>query len=155
MKKVLIALDYDPTAEKVAEEGFALASAMKAEVILLHVVADSQYYVHAGYTSIMGFGGYNGAGMVPLETVKQLTQASQDYLDKIKLHLGGTGIETEVRDGDVAEAILATAKHTHAGIIVLGSHSRRWLEKIIMGSSTEKVLHHTTLPLFIIPTKQH
>ena len=38
MKKVLIALDYNPTAQKVAEHGFELATAMKAEIILLHVI---------------------------------------------------------------------------------------------------------------------
>jgi nucleotide-binding universal stress UspA family protein len=35
----------------------------------------------------------------------------------------------------------------------MGSHSRRWLEKILMGSVTETVLHKTTIPLFIVPTK--
>jgi len=43
----------------------------------------------------------------------------------------------------------------HADIIVMGSHSRRWLENIVMGSVTEEVLHHTSIPLFIIPTKKH
>lgn len=38
MKKVLIAVDYDPTARKVVELGFSLAKSMGAEVILLHVV---------------------------------------------------------------------------------------------------------------------
>jgi nucleotide-binding universal stress UspA family protein len=36
----------------------------------------------------------------------------------------------------------------------MGSHSQKWLENIIMGSVTEKVLHHTSIPIFIIPTKQ-
>jgi len=34
----------------------------------------------------------------------------------------------------------------------MGSHSRRWLDEILMGSVTEEVLHHATVPLFIIPT---
>jgi nucleotide-binding universal stress UspA family protein len=49
--------------------------------------------------------------------------------------------------------ILEAAKELQADIIVMGSHSRKWLETIVMGSETEKVLHHTTTPLFIIPTK--
>ena len=40
MKKVLIALDYNPTAQKVAEMGHAMAKAMKAEVVLLHILAE-------------------------------------------------------------------------------------------------------------------
>jgi nucleotide-binding universal stress UspA family protein len=44
LKKVLIALDYDPTAQKVAETGYSLAKAMGAEVILLHAISDPVYY---------------------------------------------------------------------------------------------------------------
>ncbi|TFH50172.1 MAG: universal stress protein, partial [Bacteroidia bacterium] len=35
-----------------------------------------------------------------------------------------------------------------------GSHSRKWLENIVMGSVSEKVLRSTSIPLFIIPTKK-
>jgi nucleotide-binding universal stress UspA family protein len=41
-----------------------------------------------------------------------------------------------------------------ADVIVIGSHSRKWLENIVMGSVTEKVLHHTSIPLLIVPTKK-
>ena len=44
ISKVLIALDYDPTAQKVAEIGFSYAKSMEAEVILLHIIADPIYY---------------------------------------------------------------------------------------------------------------
>jgi nucleotide-binding universal stress UspA family protein len=45
------------------------------------------------------------------------------------------------------------ADELHADIIILGSHSRKWLENIIMGSVTEKVLHNTKIPLLIVPTR--
>ena len=57
MKKVLIALDYDPTAQKVAETGNLLAGSMNAEVILLHVISDPVYYSSMDYSPIMGFSG--------------------------------------------------------------------------------------------------
>ena len=44
IKKALIALDYDPTAKKIAEQGFGLAKTMGAEVVLLHVISDPVYY---------------------------------------------------------------------------------------------------------------
>jgi nucleotide-binding universal stress UspA family protein len=40
-------------------------------------------------------------------------------------------------------------------VIVMGSHSRRGLEKILMGSVAEKVLRNSTLPLFIIPVVEN
>ena len=62
MKKVLIALDYNPTAQKVAEAGFSMAKAMNAEVILLHVISDPVYYSSTEYSPIMGFNGFMEMG---------------------------------------------------------------------------------------------
>ena len=155
MKKVLIALDYNPTAQKVAETGFSMAKAMNAEVILLHVISDPVYYSSTEYSPIMGFTGYMDKVLLQLDSVDGLKNASQLFLDKSKHHLGDKTIQTLVKEGDFAESILKTAKDLHADIIVMGSHSRKWLENIVMGSVTEKVLHHTSIPLFIIPTKKH
>jgi nucleotide-binding universal stress UspA family protein len=154
MNKVLIALDYDPTAQKVAEIGFSMAKAMNAEVTLLHVISDPVYYSSPEYSPIMGFTGYIETLALESDDNDRLKKASQYFLDKIKHHLGDGTIQTLVKDGDFAEAILKAAKGLHADIIVLGSHSRKWLENIVMGSVTEKVLEQTSLPLFIIPTRQ-
>ena len=54
MKKILIAIDYDPTAQKVAEEGFELAKTMGAAVVLLHVIADPVYYSSTDYSPMGG-----------------------------------------------------------------------------------------------------
>ena len=154
-KKVLIALDYNPTAQKVAEVGFAMAKAMDAEIILLHVIADPVYYSSTEYSPIMGYTGNLETELLQIDSVDGLKKAAQHFLDKSKLHLGDDAIQTRVKEGDFADSILKTAKELHADIIVMGSHSRQWLENIIMGSVTEKVLHHTSIPLFIIPTKKN
>ena len=154
LKKALIALDYDPTAQKVAEVGFSLAKTMGAEVILLHVITDPVYYSSPEYSPIMGFDGFMNTTQFQFDSVEGLKRASFHFLDKIKLHLGDDAIQTLVEEGDYAESILKTAKDVHADIIIMGSHSRRWLEEILIGSVTEKVLHHSSIPLFIIPTKK-
>ena len=88
MKKVLIALDYDPTAQKIAETGYSLAKTMGAEAILLHVISDPVYYSSREYDPIMGFSGYLEAGQLQLDSVEGLKKASQHYLEKSKQHLG-------------------------------------------------------------------
>jgi nucleotide-binding universal stress UspA family protein len=155
MKKVLIALDYDPTSQKVAETGFSLAKTMGSEVILMHVMSDPVDYSSMEYSPRLGFIGYKDTEKLQLESIEGLKNESQQFLDKLKHHLGDNSIQTLVKDGDCAESILKTAKDLHIDIIVMGSHSRRWLENIVMGSVTEKVLHHTSIPLFIVPTKKH
>jgi len=154
MKKVLIALDYNPTAQKVAEAGFSMAKSMNAEITLLHVITDPVFYSTSGYSPIMGFNGYIDMGPTQLDSIDGLKNASLQYLDKSKQHLGDKTIQTIVKEGDFADAILETAEEIHANIIVVGSHSRKWLENIVMGSVTEKVLHHTSIPLLIVPTKK-
>jgi nucleotide-binding universal stress UspA family protein len=156
IKKVLIALDYNPTAQKVAETGFSFAKAMKAEIILLHVISDPVLYSSSEYSPIIGmsFGGFTNMDLLKLKTVEGRKKASKQFLNKSKLHLGDKSIKTLVKEGDFAEIIKETAEKLHVDIIVMGSHSRRWLENIVMGSVTEKVLHHTSIPLFIVPTKK-
>jgi len=121
---------------------------------LLHVISDPVYYSSTEYSPIMGFTGEMNTSPLQLDTAEGLKKLAQHFLDKSKLHLGDKTIQTLVKEGDFAESILKTAKDLHIDIIVMGSHSRKWLENILMGSVTEKVLHHTSIPLFIIPTKQ-
>jgi len=154
MKKVLIALDYDPTAKKVAEVGFEYAKAMGAEVTLLHVISDPVYYSSTDYSPIMGFTGYMNTDPLQLNTIEVLKTASLNFLDKTRNHLGDQTIQTVVEEGDIAGTILATAKKLHANVIVMGSHSQKWLENIVIGSVAEEVLRQSTIPLFIIPTKK-
>jgi nucleotide-binding universal stress UspA family protein len=153
--KVLIALDYDPTAQKVAETGFSMAKTMNAEVTLLHIISEPIYYSSTDYSPIMGFNGYFEMGPEQLNSSDKLKKASEFFLDKSKQHLGDKTIKTLVKEGDFAENILKTAKDIHADIIVMGSHGRKWLENIILGSVTENVLRHTKIPLFVVPTKKH
>jgi len=102
----------------------------------------------------MGFNGYMDMGPVLLDSIDSLKDASLQYLNKSRQHLGDNSIQTIIKEGDFADTILETAKELSADIIVVGSHSRKWLENIVMGSVTEKVLHHTSIPLFIVPTKK-
>ncbi len=144
IKKVLIALDYDPTAKKVAEVGFAMAKAMGAEITLIHVIVDLVTYSLT----------YLNMGPLQLDSVDELKQASQNFLDKVKRHLGDDTILTVIKEGEFADIILETAKELDADCIVMGSHSQKWLENILIGSVTEEVLRKTTIPMFIIPTKK-
>ena len=155
MKKVLIALDYDPSAQKVAETGFSLTKSMGAEVVLLHIISDPVYYSTTQYSPITGFTGFLETDPLLLSSEDGLRKAAEHFLEKLKHHLGDKTIQILVKDGDPAESILSTAKDLHADMVIMGSHSRRWLDEILMGSVTEKVLHHTSVPLIIIPIKNY
>lgn len=151
MKKILIALDYNPSAQKVAETGHQLAKSMDGKVILLHVISDFTYYSSLNYSAIMGFDSFSN--VVETEGSEALKRVALNYLERSKEHLNDEAIQTTVRSGEFAKTILDTAKELKADIIVMGTHSRRGLEKILVGSVAEQVLRHSLIPLFIIPTR--
>jgi len=144
IQKVLIAMDYDETSQKVAEVGFSMAKAMNAETILLHVISEQPVY-YSTYTYMRE---------LRVDILGDLKKSTQEFLDKSKKYLGDDSIKTVLKEGEIAETIMNTAKELKADVIVMGSHSRKWLENIILGSEAEEVLKKTTVPLFIIPTKK-
>ena len=150
VKKVLIALDYNPTAKKVAEEGYAMAKAMNADVVLLHVAVDLATYS----SSYPNMGVWQIDTVETFEALKILETGSRNFLEKTKKYLKDTTIKTIHKEGDAAQMILQTADEINADCIVMGSHSQKWLENILIGSVTEEVLRKTTIPMFIIPTKK-
>lgn len=145
IEKVLIAMDYDETSIKVAEIGFSMAQTMNAETILLHVISEQPVY-YSSYTYMRE---------LQVDVMGDLKVATQQFLDKAKKRLGGESIKTVLKEGEVADMILKTAEEMNVDLIVMGSHSRKWLENIILGSEAQDVLKDTTIPLYIIPTRKH
>ena len=144
IKKVLIAMDYDVTSKKVADEGYSLAQSMNAETILLHVISELPvYYSESNYTH-----------EYRVDLLGDLNKTTQAFLDKAKKHLGDEAVQTVLKEGEIADTILKTAKEMNVDIIVMGSHSRKWLESILLGSQAEDVLENTRIPVLIVPIKK-
>lgn len=140
MKKILIALDDGPSSEKVATNGLHLAKQLKAEIALVSVV--------------------DTIGLMTNEEVTpgELANIIESDLKNNQQRLQDTVFEeskvwTFVEKGKPFEAILKVAEEWEADLIVLGTHGRTGLSHLLMGSVAEKVIRHSTKPLFIIPTK--
>ncbi|MDD2345479.1 MAG: universal stress protein [Bacteroidales bacterium] len=153
-KKVLIALDYDTSAQKVANLGFEIANSMQAEITLMHVLADVNYYSSTAFSPIIGFMGFNETDIASFAKEDGLKDATTNYLSKVKQKLGDEKIKIVIREGDFSNEILEEAQKLHADFIVMGSHSRSWLNDILMGSVVEKVFKNTNIPLMIVPIKK-
>jgi nucleotide-binding universal stress UspA family protein len=75
------------------------------------------------------------------------------FLRKTAAFLGDSSIQIVLKEGEFAETIIRHASDINADLIVMGSHSKGWLRNMVIGSITENVLRHSTLPLLVIPTK--
>ena len=150
MKKILIAIDYNPSAEKVAEIGYALAKAMNTEITLAHVITEPAYYA-LEYSPIMGYqGGYTEGTIALVEDIKK---EAESFLAASVKHLGDNNIKTVVLEGDTDDSILKYSEDWNADLVVMGSHSHKGLDRIFGIDVAAHVLKHSKIPLLIIPTE--
>lgn len=152
MKKVLIAVDYNPISEKVANAALELVRSMDAELCLIHVLADVSYY-GTQFPTFMGYEGY--AGMGPdFEMVVEMREVAEEFLKSAAEHLDHPAVKTYLAEGDTANAILNYADQWEADLIVMGTHSHSVLEKLFMGTVAEKILEKTKIPVYVVPVKK-
>ncbi len=85
------------------------------------------------------------------DVMKELYQEADKVLDKVKKWAGDLGVQTElfVRDGEPHQAITAMAAEISASLIVMGSHGRKGLTRLLMGSVTEKVIGYADCPVLV------
>ncbi|SOC80246.1 Nucleotide-binding universal stress protein, UspA family [Salinimicrobium sediminis] len=152
MKKVLIAIDYHPISEKVAEAGYELAKNLNAEVCLLHVLNDVGFY-GTQYPTFMGYDGYSG--MAPdLDLALEMRNIAEEFMGKAKAHLNDERVSTYIAEGDTAKTILNYAEEWGAEVLVMGTHSHSTFEKLLLGTVAGKILEKTKTPLYLIPIKK-
>ncbi|MBI1343616.1 MAG: universal stress protein [Terrimonas sp.] len=149
MKKVLIALDYNPCSKFVAESGYEIAMAMRAEITILHVITDIAAYSKA-YQPVMGFDRFCVDG--PFTDPDEQLREAKGFLAAVIQYLDDRRIEPRVLEGKTADMILQFAAEWKADMIVMGEQSHNGLEKLLMGSVVSDVMRHSAIPLMIVPT---
>lgn len=151
MKKVLIAIDYNPTSEKVVTDGYKLAKSLGAEVCLIHVITNLQYY-GAQYPAFMGFESMSLSYDPKIHD--EMKNIAKDYIATVASHVGDQGLKTHVAEGDTAKAILEYSTEWGADLIVMGTHSHSAFEKLLIGTVANAVLEKTTIPVHMIPVNR-
>ena len=143
-KKILVPLDGSPMAERALPPAVALARAGGAEIILLR----SSKPV---YTVMPEFAGeYEWSW--PAEAHDEARHAARTYLDDLQLTSVGpeVAVRRQVVGGDEAGAIIGIAEAEEVDLIVMTSHGRSGARRWLLGSVTERVLHHASCPVMVI-----
>lgn len=86
------------------------------------------------------------------EAVERMVRKSRADLEKVKKKCDALGVpvETAVKEGEVYKAIIETANEKNSSVIIMGSHGRTGLARLLMGSVTEKVIGHTLCPVLVV-----
>lgn len=152
IKKVMIALKNDESSKKVAEEGFAIAKTMNADVMLLNVISNKVHqYTQKEFQPIVGFNNETDTFNAQMATAAKQKIATQKFLDKTKHQLGDEAIQTIILEGDHSSSIINSASDNKIDLLVMGARSYNSLELTVLGSVTEEVVHNSIIPVVIIP----
>jgi nucleotide-binding universal stress UspA family protein len=90
------------------------------------------------------------------KTIQHFKRAAREYLTRyVREQIGGSGnVETMVAENQTVPAILLTAEEKKADLIVMGTHGRSGIHRLVLGSVTEKVLHETDRPVLTVREKE-
>jgi nucleotide-binding universal stress UspA family protein len=143
--KLLVAIDLSESTERVVRKAEELAKRLSAKVWLLHVAEPEPDFV--------------GLGMGP-QTVRDATakdlHGEHRQIQEIAEGLRQAGVETTALlvQGATAETILAEASRLDVDMIVVGSHGRGAMYRLLVGSVSEGVLHKSAWPVLVVPTHE-
>lgn len=85
------------------------------------------------------------------QTLRRISEQAERQARQAKAEARELGVEAKalVREGEASEMIALTAQEEGASLILLGSHGRTGLSRLLLGSCTEKVLERATCPVFV------
>ncbi|MGB3386794.1 MAG: universal stress protein [Pseudaminobacter sp.] len=145
-KHILIATDGSELAQKGVEQGLALAARLGAKATVLSVTEPLQPAV--ARAALEG-----GIDDPVARYDQQIDDAMKERYQAIEESASRHGATVELLhevDEFPAEAIVRVAKLKGHDLIVMSSHGRRGIQKMLLGSQTSEVLTHTTVPVLVI-----
>lgn len=150
MKKILIALDNNTSAETVTEMGYTMAKALDAEPILIHVIEDLAYLTMPS-PDIMGY------GFAPnfADDTESARKEAIKFLSSCAASVGDAAIKTIILEGEPEKTILQCCDDEKADLLVMGSHRHKGIESILLTDVAAHILRHCKIPLLAIPNSRH
>ncbi len=142
-KKILVPVDGSKTSTKGLQEAIRLAKGCKAKLRLVHVVDESMAFRDSAFS----FGTEN--------ILDILTRGGKKALESAAVLARKQGLKPETVliesfSGRVAEAVAAEARKWRADLLVLGTHGRRGISHLVLGSDAELVVRMAPAPVLLV-----
>ena len=138
--RILVATDFSHTADAALAYATTLASALQSTIHLVHVLEDPLVPASVGASDEFT--------PMPVEMPDEVRQRAEEAL---RARLGNAVGGTEVRTGAMAAAaIVAVARERGADLIVMGTHGRRGLAHLLLGSVAERVVRTAECPVLTV-----
>ena len=144
-KRILVATDGSTLSKKAVTSAIGLAASCGAELVALKVVPR---YPQAYFE-----------GSIPLSVQdvsrveKQWTETAQAAVDAVVKAAKAKNVVAKgvtAKSDVVSDAIIAAAKKQNADLIVMASHGRKGIKRLLLGSETQQVLTHSHVPVLVL-----
>lgn len=136
-RHILVPHDFSDTAEHALAFAIALAEKLGAHVTLMHA-----YEIPA----------YPDSALMTAEFIANIRRAAQGAIENLASLARRPGVEVQalLREGRPWSEVNATAKETHADLIVMETHGRHGLARALLGSVAEKVVRTAPCPVLTV-----
>ena len=140
LRKIICAVDFAEFSPQVADYARTLAKAFQGEVHVLYIVPTMSHYVglQVAPSSIENF-------------VGEIITGAEETMNKfIQDHFSEVSVQGKVITGYAAEEILRYAEEQNMDLIVMGTHGRKGIDRILFGSVAERVVKSSTIPVLTL-----
>ena len=143
--KVLLTTDGSQFAEEAARSAVGLARKCSAEVRVVTVVEHPPYYGTPEASALYDAELYRSLSA-------ELEKLGQDAVDRLskRLEAEGLSVSTAVRRGSPADEICSEARDWGADVVVLSTHGRTGLARLVLGSVANQVVNHSCCPVLLV-----
>jgi nucleotide-binding universal stress UspA family protein len=144
-RKILVATDGSQLSKKAVSSGIELAAATGAELVAFHAVPR--------YPTSYFEGGIAIPTSEVAKTERRWSQQGQAIVDAVRDQAESQGVKAKAviaHSDTVAESIMAVARRNRCDLIVMASHGRKGIKRVLLGSETQHVLTHSSIPVLVL-----
>ena len=144
-KIIMLATDGSKLSQKATKSAIDLAAKFSAELVAVKVIPR---YVQTYFE-----GSFTVADIDVKSIEAQWAAGAQVVLDKIASSAAAKGLMIKtlvVKSDDISEGLVKAATKYKADLIVMASHGRKGIKRVLLGSETQNVLTHSTVPVLVL-----
>ena len=143
--RIMLATDGSKLSQKAVKNAIDMASKFNAELVAVKVIPR---YVQTYFE-----GSFTVADIDVKSIEAQWAAGAQQVLDKISSSAAAKGVSVKtsvIKSDDISEGLIKAANKMKVDLIVMASHGRKGIKRVLLGSETQNVLTHSEVPVLVL-----
>ncbi len=143
-ERILVPFDGSPTSTQGLDEAIKLAKLTGASIRVIHVINELAYL-----TGLDGYAGYTG------DVIALLKDGGEKVLEQGRARVAAAGVPVEAQlfenfSHRLADVVTEQVQSWKADLVVIGTHGRRGVQRLVLGSDAELIVRTATVPVLLI-----